>query len=81
MGTTKHFAESLVLSTPSDQTFSFTAVRFGNVLNSLGSVVALFLKQIDHGVSVTVTDKDMTRLLMDLSEAETLIIQSAAYIQ
>jgi FlaA1/EpsC-like NDP-sugar epimerase len=84
MGTTKHFAESLVLSTPSDQTSFFTAVRFGNVLNSRGSV-ALFTKAdrsrwICNGYG-SVTDKDMTRLLMDLSEAESLIIQSAAYIQ
>ncbi|MDA0987598.1 MAG: nucleoside-diphosphate sugar epimerase/dehydratase [Chloroflexi bacterium] len=81
MGATKSLAERLTLSTPSNQTSFFTAVRFGNVLNSRGSVVPLFLKQIDQGGPVTVTDKDMTRFLMGLSEAVSLIIQAAAYTQ
>lgn len=81
MGATKSLAERLTLSTPSDQTSFFTAVRFGNVLNSRGSVVPLFLKQIDQGGPVTVTDREMTRFLMGLSEAVSLIIQAAAYTQ
>jgi FlaA1/EpsC-like NDP-sugar epimerase len=81
MGATKSLAESLILSTPSNQGSFFTAVRFGNVLNSRGSVVPLFLKQIDQGGPVTVTDKEMTRFLMGLSEAVSLIIQAATYTQ
>ena len=81
MGATKSLGERLILSMPPDQTSCFTAVRFGNVLNSRGSVVPLFLKQIDQGGPVTVTDKEMTRFLMGLSEAVSLIIQAAAYTQ
>lgn len=81
MGATKSIGESLILSMPSNQTSCFTAVRFGNVLNSRGSVVPLFLKQIDSGGPVTVTDRNMTRFLMGLSEAVSLIIQAAAYTQ
>jgi FlaA1/EpsC-like NDP-sugar epimerase len=81
MGATKNLAEGLILSTPSNQASFFTAVRFGNVLNSRGSVVPLFLKQIDQGGPVTVTDREMTRFLMGLSEAVSLIIQAATYTQ
>ena len=81
MGATKNLGENLIRTTPSNNTSSFTAVRFGNVLNSRGSVVPLFLKQIDQGGPVTVTDKEMTRFLMGLSEAVSLIIQAASYTQ
>ena len=81
MGATKSLAEKLVLSTPSEHKSLFTAVRFGNVLNSRGSVVPLFLKQIDQGGPVTVTDREMSRFLMGLSEAVSLIIQAASYTQ
>ena len=81
MGATKNIAESLILSMPSEQPSLFTAVRFGNVINSRGSVVPLFLKQIDQGGPVTVTDKEMTRFLMGLSEAVSLIIQAATYTE
>ncbi|MBI4282604.1 MAG: polysaccharide biosynthesis protein [Chloroflexi bacterium] len=81
MGATKYLAESLVLSMPPSQGSFFTAVRFGNVLNSRGSVVPLFLKQIDKGGPVTVTSEEMTRFLMGLSEAVSLIIQAATYTQ
>ena len=81
MGATKSMAERVIRSMPSNQASFFTAVRFGNVLNSRGSVVPLFLKQIDQGGPVTVTDKEMTRFLMGLSEAVSLIIQAATYTQ
>ena len=75
MGMTKLFAEKIVRSTRC--TTKFMTVRFGNVLDSNGSVVPLLSKQIQNGGPLTITDKRMTRYFMTIPEAASLILKSA----
>jgi FlaA1/EpsC-like NDP-sugar epimerase len=79
MGATKRVCELLVhmMSQQPGNTTLYTAVRFGNVLGSRGSVVPTFNRQIDSGGPVTVTHKDMMRYFMSIPEAVTLIIHAA----
>ncbi len=81
MGATKRFVELLMQSYASQSKTRFMAVRFGNVLGSIGSVMPLFKKQIAAGGPVTVTHPEMTRYFMIIPEACNLILQAGAFGQ
>ena len=78
MGLTKRIAELLTIDAGHRSGLPYSAVRFGNVLGSSGSLVPLLERQLDDGLPLTITEPDATRYFMTLSEAVTLILQAGA---
>ena len=81
MGATKRLSELCmqgVCNDAKDLNTNFSIVRFGNVLESSGSVIPKFKKQIKEGGPVTLTHKDVTRYFMTITEAAQLVIQAGS---
>lgn len=82
MGATKLLSEKIVIAANQYkgkvQTV-FSCVRFGNVMGSSGSVVPLFIKQIEQGKNITLTDPEMTRFMMSIPQAVQLVLKAAEY--
>jgi FlaA1/EpsC-like NDP-sugar epimerase len=80
MGATKLLAERLTVSAnfyKGKRKTAFSCVRFGNVLDTRGSVIPLFRKQIKNGGPITITDPDMTRFMMSIPKAVGLVLKTA----
>ncbi len=81
MGITKLMSERMVIAAPNYSGYpeiKFGVVRFGNVINSRGSVIPLWMDQIKKGGPISVTDKNMERFFMTISEAVNLVFSAAS---
>ena len=79
MGASKLLGEGLIRSAAKEAGANgtiFASTRFGNVLGSRGSVIPIFLRQIKENVSLTLTHKDMTRFVMGINQAVSLVLDS-----
>lgn len=77
LGATKLLAEKIITNIPGATDCKFCCVRFGNVLNSVGSVIPIFQHQIEHGGPLTITSNEMTRFFMGIDDAVNLVLKSA----
>jgi FlaA1/EpsC-like NDP-sugar epimerase len=78
LGRSERIGERLVADAAMKTTGTFLSVRFGNVLDSRGSVLTTFAEQLSAGLPLTITHPDVTRFFMTISEAVQLVIQAAA---
>ena len=78
MGASKRVAELVIQDLNSRFATRFVAVRFGNVINSNGSVIPIFREQIKNGGPLTVTHPEMQRFFMTIPEASQLVLQAGA---
>jgi len=78
MGASKRLAELAVLELNQQMLTEFVCVRFGNVLDSNGSVIPLFKRQIEAGGPVTITHREMIRYFMTITEAARLVLEAGA---
>lgn len=79
MGTTKLLGERLITAANNQDSMEypiFSSVRFGNVIGSSGSVLCIFKQQISEGKNLTLTNKEMTRFFMTITEAASFVIQA-----
>jgi UDP-N-acetylglucosamine 4,6-dehydratase/5-epimerase len=83
MGATKLLAEKLILTGElgDNCVTRFSCVRFGNVLNSAGSVIPIFRKQIKNGRPVTITSDEMVRFFMSMQQAVSLVLRTAHFMK
>ncbi len=77
MGASKRLCE-MIIQCRTESLTKFTAVRFGNVLGSNGSVIPLFKRQIENGGPITITDKRIIRYFMTIPEATQLVLEAGA---
>lgn len=81
MGMTKKYCEKILLNCNNSQTSNFFSVRFGNVINSSGSVIPIFKNQIENKLPVTVTHKKASRYFMHINDAVNLVLESTLIAQ
>ena len=83
MGRTKRLGEKIVKEKATEKMCKtiFSIVRFGNVLGSSGSVIPLFIEQIENGGPITLTHRDVRRYFMTIEDAVSLVLEASQFAQ